>query len=91
MPAGQYVRTPRPPTLNRREALLLRELARFPGGVVEWPVLAEAIGADSSLDISRSIVTSRVQSIRRKFGRDKIVGTMGEGGYYLAKDALRTT
>jgi DNA-binding response OmpR family regulator len=75
-----------PPKLSRREALLLRELSRFPGRPVTWPILADAMELDCSLK-SGTLVRAAVQRIRVKFGADVIKAYQGTG-FYLPKDAL---
>lgn len=89
-------RTPspdRPQRLARREALMVRELARFPGRPVAWYVLAEAMGIDYFSNegkdhLARNLVGSYVQRVRQKFGSDTILAVPGAGGFYLRKDAL---
>lgn len=63
------------------QALLLRELSRFPGAVVEWPILADAIG----VEVNRAgniRVASIVGTIRRKFGKGVILNA-NRKGYYI--------
>jgi DNA-binding response OmpR family regulator len=67
--------------LTIHEVRLLKELSRFPGSVVEWPVLADAVGVEANRT-GNIRVASLVGNIRKKFGKDAILNA-NRKGYYL--------
>ena len=67
--------------LSPRQAKVVAELARTPGGRVPWYVLADAIGEPVD-KVGRLRVYSVVQRIRLKFGRDAILADY-DRGYYV--------
>lgn len=71
-------------TLSRREALLVRELARTPGVRVTVWELADAIG-ETCEESAKYRVQATVQRVRAKFGAGAIHTDRGHG-YYVKQE-----